>query len=250
MYRRSLVKTFLLTAIVVLAFLFFLRSRQTTPLHEDTSARRRSQEAGFHAENRGPRTYRPLQHAKAAERIEGCSDSGLSCMSDYFQEWRQPGDGTCTTSIRNGYPVPDLRCTPGGINPSITAQVLRGSGWKTRCIRNCQTSEAEKHLTYQWYGIQKPLSNSGRNQVCELDHLAPLELGGADGLGNIWPECGPDSTVLEDRYFKIKDRVENYLADEVKEGRISLGAAQQGIASDWTEFLPVANRYCADGGRC
>jgi hypothetical protein len=30
-----------------------------------------------------------------------------------------------------------------------------------------------------------PHGNSGSNQVCELDHLVPLELGGADGLGNI-----------------------------------------------------------------
>ncbi len=86
--------------------------------------------------------------------------------------------------------------------------------------------------------------------MCELDHVVPLELGGADGLGNIWPECGPDAVTLDNRYFKIKDRVENYLADEVKAGRMSLDAAQQGIASDWTQFLADANRYCAHGGRC
>jgi hypothetical protein len=128
--------------------------------------------------------------------------------------------------------------------------MLRNLEWRTRCIRNCQTSEAEKHVTYKWYGIQKPRTNSGDNQVCELDHLVPLELGGADGLGNIWPECGPTSTVLENRYFKIKDRVENYLADEVKAGRMPLDTAQRGIASDWTQFLPEANRYCAARGRC
>ena len=35
-----------------------------------------------------------------------------------------------------------------------------------------------------------------------------------------------------------------------KAGRIPLDAAQKGIASDWTQFLPAANRYCAAGGRC
>ncbi len=64
--------------------------------------------------------------------------------------------------------------------------------------------------------IRKSRQNSDQNQVCELDHLVPLELGGADGLGNIWPQCGPDSVALNERYFKIKDRVEVYLADEVK----------------------------------
>jgi len=153
-------------------------------------------------------------------------------------------------NCRNGYPVPDLRCTPGGINPSITAQMVTDSGFKTLCVRNCQSSEAQKHVTYRWYGVQKPRSNSGQNQVCELDHLVPLELGGADGLGNIWPECGPDFTALNDRYFKIKDRVESYMAVEVKAGRIPLDAAQRGIASDWTQFLPSANHYCAKQGRC
>jgi hypothetical protein len=163
---------------------------------------------------------------------------------------QQPGDEVCRPSVRNGYPVPDPRCTPGGVNLSVTTEMLRNLEWRTRCIRNCQTSEAEKHVTYKWYGIQKPRTNSGDNQVCELDHLVPLELGGADGLGNIWPECGPTSTVLENRYFKIKDRVENYLADEVKAGRMPLDTAQRGIASDWTQFLPEANRYCAARGRC
>jgi hypothetical protein len=98
--------------------------------------------------------------------------------------------------------------------------------------------------------FRSPDPTQGEHQVCELDHLVPLELGGADGLGNIWPQCGPDSTILNDRYFKVKDRVENYLADEVKAGRISLDVAQRGVASDWTQFLPAANRYCAAGGRC
>jgi hypothetical protein len=151
---------------------------------------------------------------------------------------------------RSSYPIPDPLCTPGGINPSITSGMLRDSGFRTRCVRNCETSEARKHVTYSWYSIHKPRSNSGDHQVCELDHLVPLELGGADGLANIWPKCGPDSTVLKSRYFKVKDRVENYLADEVKAGRIPLDTAQRGIASDWTQFLPAANRHCAAGGRC
>ncbi len=105
-------------------------------------------------------------------------------------------------------------------------------------------------MTYEWYGLARPKYNSGENQVCELDHLVPLELGGADGLGNIWPECGPNETELNGRYFKIKDRVENYLTDEVKAGRIPLDEAQRGIAADWTQYLEAANHYCANRGRC
>ena len=146
--------------------------------------------------------------------------------------------------------MPDPSCTPGGIDPSVTADVLTDGSWRTACLRNCQSSEAQKHVAYAWYGIHKPKHNSGDTQVCELDHLVPLELGGADGLGNIWPECGPDSVTLHERYFKVKDRVENYLTDEVKAGRMPLATAQRGIAEDWTQYLAAANRYCERGGRC
>jgi hypothetical protein len=148
------------------------------------------------------------------------------------------------------YPVPDPRCTPGGADPTVTAETLRSPEWRTRCLRNCASSEAEKHVTYDWYGIPRPHGNSGENQVCELDHLVPLELGGADGLGNIWPECGPNGVSLDDRDFKRKDHVENYLAEQVRQGRIPLAEAQRGIAEDWTRFLPEAERFCQLGGRC
>jgi len=202
-------------------------------------------------ENRHRRRHESRREQELAPQEEAsCQAFGIACTSEYFQEWQEPADGACSTSIRNGYPVPDPRCTPGGINPSVTPDVLRNPSWRTRCDRNCESSESEKHVAYHWYGVRAPHRNSGDNQVCELDHLVPLELGGADGLGNIWPECGPDATVLDSRYFKIKDRVENYLADEVKAGRMPLDAAQRGIASDWTQYLAAANQYCASRGRC
>lgn len=187
---------------------------------------------------------------QSPKRPESCSTLGIDCKSSYFQPWQEPQDGSCRALIRNGYPIPDPRCTPGGINPTVTLSVMRDPAWRTRCIRDCEESQSSKHAAYRWYQLQSPQHNSGRNQVCELDHLVPLELGGADGMGNIWPECGPDGAPLADRNFKIKDRVENYLADEVKSGRMPLDAAQRGIAEDWTQYLDAANQYCARGGRC
>ena len=202
-------------------------------------------------ENRYGRRHESRREQELEPQEEAsCQAFGITCTSGYFQEWQEPADGACGTSIRNGYPVPDPHCTPGGVNPSVTADVLRNPNWRTRCDRNCESSESEKHVAYHWYGIPAPHRNSGDNQVCELDHLVPLELGGADGLGNIWPQCGPDATALDMRYFKIKDRVENYLADEVKAGRMPLDAAQRGIASDWTQYLAAANQYCASRRRC
>lgn len=146
--------------------------------------------------------------------------------------------------------MPDPHCTPGGVNPSVSLTVLKDRRWRTRFVRNCAVSEAQKHIAYRWYDIEKPRINSNQRQVCELDHLVPLELGGADGMGNIWPQCGPDAVALNERYFKQKDRVENYLAEQVKTGAMSLIAAQHGIASDWTQYLADATRWCQSSRRC
>jgi hypothetical protein len=191
------------------------------------------------AERQGPkRKERPDYRQQSAEDEEPSVAPRALCSSTYFNAWQEPTDGACEPTVRNGYPVPDPRCTPGGFNSAVTAETLLDPDWRTGSIRNCESSEAEKHIAYRWYGIAPPHGNFGRNQVCELDHLVPLELGGADGLGNVWPQCGPDGATLRARYFKAKDRVENDLAREVKAGRMSLLDAQRGIASDWTQYLP------------
>jgi hypothetical protein len=93
-------------------------------------------------------------------------------------------------------------------------------------VRDQATSAAKKKNTYAWYAIKKPAINRGRRQVCELDHLVSLELGGADTLDNIWPQCRPSRVALYRRYFKQKDAVENYLAAQVRAGAIDLHDAQ------------------------
>jgi hypothetical protein len=59
----------------------------------------------------------------------------------------------------------------------------------------------------------------------ELDHLVPLELGGANDAANLWPEAGPVPNP--------KDSVEGVLNSAVCDGRISLASAQRAIARDW-----------------
>lgn len=147
----------------------------------------------------------------------------------------------CKLRMSNGFPIPDSACTPGAVNPQVTVAVLKSRGFNTHCIRDQATTSQQKNRTYRYYGIPHPRDNTGKSQTCELDHLVSLELGGADTLDNIWPQCGPDDIALRKRYFKQKDRVENYLAQQVKKGKISLEEAQRGIASDWTQYLDAAN---------
>ena len=149
----------------------------------------------------------------------------------------------CTVKTSHGYLVPDASCTPGAINPTVDLSVLQGSAFKTSCDRNVATSASKKSTTYTTYGLKKPTNNTGLKQSCELDHLISLELGGADTLDNIWPQCGPSRVKLANRYFKIKDGVENYLAAKVKKGEINLKDAQQGIAEDWTQYISEATAY-------
>lgn len=160
-----------------------------------------------------------------------------------------PPSGTCRFDTRNGFPVPDPACTPGAINPGLTLSVLQDKRFKTGCVRDKATKRHAKVLTYGWYGLRPPAHNSGQTQVCELDHFISLEIGGADTLDNIWPQCGPSRVELANRYFKQKDIVENYLAWLVKNNRMYLDEAQRGIADDWTQYLEKAKAACP-GGRC
>ena len=152
--------------------------------------------------------------------------------------------GPCSVRVNKGLPLPDARCSPGAINPTITLAVLKNPEFRTSCIRDCATTGSQKANTYGAYGIAPPSRNSGKSQTCELDHVVPLELGGADTLDNIWPQCGPTGAPLPQRFFKEKDIVENYLENQVKRGRLSLTAAQVGIAADWTQYLNQAKAEC------
>ena len=158
-------------------------------------------------------------------------------------------NGQCHPRMSHGYPLPDSGCTPGAMNPTLTLHVLEDPRFRTAYVRDQATSAAKKKHTYAWYAIKKPAINRGRRQVCELDHLVSLELGGADTLDNIWPQCGPSRAALYRRYFKQKDAVENYLAAQVRAGAIDLHDAQFGIAQDWTQYLEAARQWAASKAR-
>jgi hypothetical protein len=143
--------------------------------------------------------------------------------------------------MSHGFPIPDPRCTPGAINPTLSLATLRNPGFTTtHCLRDNATSASQKEHTYGWYATLHPANNSGQTQTCELDHLISLELGGADTLDNIWPQCGPPGVDRDARFFHQKDIVENYLADMVRSGRIPLATAQHGVATDWTQYIAAA----------
>jgi hypothetical protein len=68
----------------------------------------------------------------------------------------------------------------------------------------------------------------------ELDHLIPLELGGApNDTGNLWPEVDYAGVPSQTYYRNPKDRLERVLNRRVCAGRMSLARARAMIATDW-----------------
>lgn len=63
----------------------------------------------------------------------------------------------------------------------------------------------------------------------EIDYLITPELGGADDIRNLWPEPYADT----EWNAHVKDQLENYLRDQVCEGRLNLSTAQRDISVDW-----------------
>lgn len=88
----------------------------------------------------------------------------------------------CRTPEHQGYLLPDPSCTPGATNPTVTLVVLRNPSFR---VRDKATTAAQKAVTYDAYDEKHPSNNRGSHQVCEMDHLVSLELGGADTLDNI-----------------------------------------------------------------
>jgi hypothetical protein len=65
----------------------------------------------------------------------------------------------------------------------------------------------------------------------ELDHLIPLELGGANDVSNLWPEISDEPGQ---GFRNSKDQVENDLKAAVCTHRIAIADAQNAIATNWT----------------
>lgn len=138
-----------------------------------------------------------------------------------------PGQVTGTLAgpcrARDNGRLPDRHCTPGAIDPAVTQADIGSTicvpGY-TATVRppESQTEAFKLGRAYPAYGLPSGTTS-------ELDHLVPLELGGANDAANLWPEVGPVPNA--------KDSVENALKKAVCDGQIRLAPAQRAIARDW-----------------
>jgi hypothetical protein len=136
------------------------------------------------------------------------------------------GAGTCHMGSDQGQSLPDPRCTPGVINPSVTQAAITTtickSGWTATIRPPASYTNKLKREQITAYG-----DTDTHTTDYEEDHLVSLELGGGpDDPRNLWPEPHPSPNP--------KDKIENDLHRAVCSHRITLAAAQTAIASDWT----------------
>ena len=117
---------------------------------------------------------------------------------------------------------PDKDCTPGAILSNATKNDICQSGYSST-VRN--VPDSEKNQVYDEYGI-----TSHSPGQYEVDHFISLELGGSNEITNLFPEAAEPKPG-----FHEKDKVENYLHEQVCSGAITLLEAQTKISSNWLD---------------
>jgi hypothetical protein len=150
---------------------------------------------------------------------------------------------TKTDNCKSTNGLPDAACTPGDIIPTETEALVCSPDFHTGTVRDHTTTAAQKNHVYPMYGVTHPSNNTGNTQMCEIDHLVALQLGGADTMANLWPECSPGYENWQGPGFRDKDGFENYLWFHVcKNQDIALKDAQIEIATNWRHFWELAGK--------
>ena len=167
---------------------------------------------------------------------------------------RTPSTPTAAPPAAGVGPVlPDPSWTPGAIDPDVSPGTIERTicvaGW-TATVRPPESyTEEVKRLeagrggtvsydgvTYQVHGFDLPDPEIGHY---ELDHLVPLELGGAPAdPRNLWmePYEAPKGPATPGTGSQTKDEVEDSARAAVCRGRLSLADAQREIATDWYQL--------------
>ena len=149
-------------------------------------------------------------------------------IADAPDHWTAPDRvKTADCVALNG--LPDASCTPGAVDPSVTQsniqQTICVPGYTAKVRPPTSFTDRLKVMLMAAYNLTgQPLANF------ELDHLIPLELGGAPrDAANLWPEPWTGSGNA-----RQKDVIENFLHDQVCRGTTTLADSQRQIATDWS----------------
>ena len=136
---------------------------------------------------------------------------------------RVTGTLTAPCHARDRGRRPDRQCTPGAIDRAVTQADIRTTICSSGYAEDVRPPESQTEAFK--FGQAYPAYGIAAGTGSELDHLVPLELGGANDAGNLWPEAGALPNP--------KDAVEDALNKAVCDGQVSLARAQRAIARDW-----------------
>jgi hypothetical protein len=125
---------------------------------------------------------------------------------------------------------PNPLLTPGAVRADIGLAEVCGTKWGADARHVTEAMKSEVFRAYGLIGEDDAACDSPMpKRRCEVDHLIPRDLGGADATANLWPE----PYYAEPWNATLKDRLEARLKREVCAGRLSLREAEQGMARDW-----------------
>lgn len=166
----------------------------------------------------------------------GAIPVGAGPQSHYTVQ-AQPAPGTCHYRYHRREPLPDRSCTPGALNPRVTqatiaSTICRRGGYTSGIRPSSYVTGKEKTANARSYGY------TGRMRDAEYDHLISLQLGGdPNDYRNLWVEAPDPGHRPGSGPNNAKDKVETKLHAAVCSGGVTLSAAQQAIATDWTTAL-------------
>lgn len=130
------------------------------------------------------------------------------------------GHRTKTSACVSSQALPDSACTPGAIFSQATKAQICTPGNSSK-VRN--VPEEVKKQVFAEYNITHHSPGE-----YEVDHLISLELGGSNDIANLWSEPAEPRPG-----FHEKDKVENYLHEQVCSDALTLQQAQVEIAGNW-----------------
>ncbi|MEV4561196.1 hypothetical protein AB0K51_29965 [Kitasatospora sp. NPDC049285] len=152
-----------------------------------------------------------------------------------YQAQAQPAAGSCHYRYTaDKQPLPDTACTPGALSPAVTQATVNDTickpGGYTSTIRPpANITGKEKAENAKSYGYTGPMGDA------EYDHLISLQLGGdPNDPRNLWVQPPSPDHVAGKGPNNPKDSVETHLHTAICKGQVTLAAAQQAIATDWT----------------
>ncbi|MFJ8474441.1 hypothetical protein [Kitasatospora sp. NPDC094011] len=147
----------------------------------------------------------------------------------------QPAAGSCHYRYTaDKQPLPDPNCTPGAISPAVNQgnindTICKPGGYTSTIRPPVNITGKEKADNAKSYGYTGPMGDA------EYDHLISLQLGGdPNDARNLWVEPPSPGHTPGKGPNNPKDTVETHLHTAICKGQVTLAAAQQAIASDWT----------------